>query len=51
MTVCKICKKEYISLKDTKECCPACRISSAEHKKQLIQNTHLEYKQKRLSSE
>jgi hypothetical protein len=51
MTICKICKKEFVSLKSTKEYCPTCKILSAGHKKQLIQDKHLEYKQKRFSSE
>ncbi|MDD3013114.1 MAG: hypothetical protein PHC34_05365 [Candidatus Gastranaerophilales bacterium] len=51
MAICKICKKEFISLKDSKEYCPACRISSTGHKEQLILDRHLEEKQKRSSSE
>jgi len=51
MATCKTCKKEFISLKESREYCPACRISRPERKERLIQDKHLEEKQKRSSSE
>jgi len=51
MATCKICKKEFINLREDKEYCTACRISHTRHKEQLNQDKHLEEKQKRSSSE
>jgi|GEM_PF-3397981 len=51
MATCKICKKEFASLEDSKEYCPACRISRASKKDKSIQDRHLEDKQRRSTSE
>jgi hypothetical protein len=51
MATCKACKKEFTNLEITKEYCSACQKSKARHEEELIQNKHLEEKQKRSTSE
>jgi Zn finger protein HypA/HybF involved in hydrogenase expression len=51
MAVCKKCKIEYTSLKETSDICPACKTKNVKIKPDLLQDKHLQEKQKRFSSE
>lgn len=51
MATCKKCKKEYLNLVESKEYCPACKISNTTHTDKSVQDKHLEEKQKRSTSE
>jgi len=51
MAVCKKCKKEYMSLKEAEEFCPACKHPEKEIRSPDVQDRHLQEKQKRFTSE
>lgn len=51
MGTCKKCKKEYMSLQESQEYCPACKHEEKEVRSPEIQDKHLQEKQKRFTSE
>lgn len=51
MATCKKCKREFISLEEASEECPACQGKEFNPDSPSVLNQHLKDKQKRLSSE